>query len=103
MLFDVDGGEIIIAVEALADDDCVFVVVTFPGHEGDQHVLAQSQLAVVRRGTVGQHAADLHHVALGGDGALVEAGALVGPGELDDEVNVRLSVFIGHDDLTAGN
>ena len=103
MLFDMYGGEVVVAVQAFADDNGVFVVVPFPGHEGHQHILAQGQFPMVGGGAVGQYAADLHHVALGGYGALVEAGALVGAGELDGRVRMFLAVCIGHDDLAAGD
>ena len=44
--FDVDRGKDVFADQALADEDGVFEVPTFPRHEGHQHVLTESQFAV---------------------------------------------------------
>src|SRR3712207_9143390 len=46
--------------EALRDDDRVLEVVALPGHEGHEAVLAEGQLAAVRRGAVGQDLVLLH-------------------------------------------
>ena len=54
VLLDVDAGEEVLAHQPLADDDGVLVVAALPAHEGDQHVVAQGQLAVVGRGGVGE-------------------------------------------------
>ena len=54
-LLDVDRGEDVVARDALGDQDRVLVVVAVPGHEGDDHVLAERQLADVGRGAVGDH------------------------------------------------
>ncbi len=56
---DVDRGVAVFGHHALGDQDRVFEVVAVPGHEGDQHVLAEGQFAHVGGGAVG------HHVALG--------------------------------------
>jgi hypothetical protein len=52
-LLDMDAGEAIFLHHALGDEDRVLEVVAVPGHEGDAQVLAQRQLAHVRRRTVG--------------------------------------------------
>ena len=52
VLFDVNRSVQIVAHELFADKDRVLVVVTFPGHEADEHVSAQRKLAVVGCGTV---------------------------------------------------
>ena len=54
VLFDVNRGEAIFLDHALADEDRVFVVVAFPRHERDEHVLAERELALVRRRSVGE-------------------------------------------------
>ncbi len=54
VLFDVNRGEAIVLDHALADEDGVFVVVAFPRHERDQHVLPERQLALIRRRSVGE-------------------------------------------------
>ena len=58
---DVDRGVAVVGDDALGDQDRVLEVVAVPGHERDQHVLAERQLAHVGRGAVGDH------VALGDD------------------------------------
>ena len=56
-LFDVDRGVRVVLHQLFADDDGVFEVEAVPGHEGDQHVAAQGQLAVVGGGAVGDDVA----------------------------------------------
>src|SRR5476649_1352599 len=41
VLLDVNRGELVVLHEALGQDDRVLEVVTLPGHEGDQQVLAE--------------------------------------------------------------
>ena len=62
-LLDVDRGVGVVLHQPLADDDRVLEVVAVPGHERDQHVAAQGQLAVVRGGAVGDDLALLHLLA----------------------------------------
>ena len=45
VLLDVDRGELVVLDQALREDDRVLEVVALPGHEGDQAVLAQRDLA----------------------------------------------------------
>ena len=56
-LLDVNRGEHVVLGDALGDEDRVLEVVTLPGHERDEHVLAERELAHVAGGTVGQHVA----------------------------------------------
>jgi hypothetical protein len=49
VLLNVDGGQHVVAHQALGQDDGVLVVVALPRHEGDEQVLAQRQLTVVGR------------------------------------------------------
>ena len=64
------------------DDDRVLEVVALPGHEGDQAVLAERDLATGGRGAVGEHVAGLHLLADGDDRGLVDDRALVRAHEL---------------------
>ena len=57
VLLDVDRGELVVLDQALREDDRVLEVVALPGHEGDQAVLAQRDLARRGRGAVGEHVA----------------------------------------------
>ena len=82
VLLDVDRGEHVLLDQPLGEDDGVLEVVALPGHEGDEEVAAQGQLARFGRGPVGEHVALLHLVALADQRLLVDAGALVGALEL---------------------
>jgi hypothetical protein len=63
----VDRGVAVVGHHAFGDQDRVFEVVAVPGHEGDQHVLAEGEFAQVGRGAVGQHVTG-HLVATLDDG-----------------------------------
>ena len=62
-LLDVDRGVDVVLHQLLADDDRVLEVVAVPGHERDQDVAAQGQLALVGGGAVGQDVALLDLLA----------------------------------------
>ena len=80
----------VVLAQTLGNEDGVLEVVTTPGHERDQDVLAQGQLALFRGRTVGDDVARLHMIARLDDGTLVDAGVLVGSLELHQVVDVRL-------------
>src|SRR5215218_2046298 len=82
VLLDVDGGEGIVLDDPLGDDDRILEVEPLPRHERHEQVLAQSELALVRRGAVGQNGPGLDLLTLSYERTLVDAGALVGAGEL---------------------
>src|SRR5262249_46415846 len=56
-LLDVDRGVGVVLHHALGDQDRVLEVVPAPGHEGDDDVATERELAAVRRGAVGDHLA----------------------------------------------
>ena len=60
---DMDRGEDVVAHDALGDEDGVLEVVAVPRHERDERVLAERELAQLRRRTVGDDVALLEHVA----------------------------------------
>ena len=66
----------------------VFVVVTVPWHEGDGHVLTQSQLAQVGRCTVGHQVTTLQHIACFYGRTLVDVGRLVRTSEFNQVINI---------------
>ncbi len=84
-----DRGVAVFGDHALGDHDRVFEVVAVPGHEGDQHVLTQSEFAQVGRCAVSHHVTLVHHVATFDDGTLVDVGVLVGALVLDQVVNIN--------------
>src|SRR6202012_789607 len=117
VLLDVDRGEFVFLDQALRQDDRVLEVVTLPGHEGDQAVLAQRDLTATGRRTIGEHVAFLHLLpalddrALADDRALVRAPELVprvlvlafGMGDLDPgRVDVGDLAVVQGDDHVAG-
>ena len=53
VLLNMNGGKHILPNKPLVEQDGVLVVVAFPGHEADEHVLAQGNLAVAAGGAVG--------------------------------------------------
>ncbi len=92
-LLDVDRGVGVFAHEALADEDRVLEVVTAPGHERDEHVAPERELAVLGAGPVREDLARADALALKDDRLLVDAGVLVRAAELDQRVDVRAEVL----------
>src|SRR5258707_14798151 len=76
-LFDVDGRVVIVLHKPLGDQDGVLEVVATPGHERDQDVATQSQLAGIRAGTVRQDLALADPLPFANDRLLRDAGVLV--------------------------
>ena len=106
-LLDVDRGEQVVLHDLLGDQDRVLEVVPAPGHEGDEHVAAERELAAVGGRAVGDHLtlpdllADLH------DRLLVDARVLVRAAVLHQVDDVRrrvraLAVRFGLDDDAGG-
>ena len=87
-LLDVDRGVAVFGDDAFADEDRVLEVVAVPGHERDQHVLAERQLADVGRGAVGNDVFGVDLVAALDDRALVDVRVLVRALVLDQVVDV---------------
>ena len=103
VLLNVDRGVHIVADEALIEQDCVLVVVAFPGHEADQCVLAERNLTLVGCGAVGNDIALLHTVAFGDDRLLIDAGALVGALEFNEVISDLRAVVLTHRDIVRGD
>ena len=66
----------------------VFIVITVPRHEGDGHVLTQSQFAQIGGCAVSNQIAALQNVASFDGRTLVDIGRLVGTGEFNQVVNI---------------
>ncbi len=106
MTGDVDGRQQILGHQALGHDDTVLVVEALPRHIGHGEVLAERELTVIGRRTVGQGLALHHGVTDAHERTVVDAGGLVGAlilgqmvlvhaaGVLDDDLG-----RIGEDDL----
>ncbi len=73
--------------QLFADDDGVLEVEPVPGHEADEHVASQGQLALERGGAVGDHFALFDLLAQLDDRLLVLAGSLVEADELAQRVD----------------
>ena len=84
---DMDGGEHVVLHQPLREQDSILVVIALPGHEPDEHVASQGDLALVRGGAVRQDFALLHHLVLAHQRQLVDAGALVGAGIFDELID----------------
>ncbi len=98
-----DRGEHVILGDALRDQDRVFEVVALPGHERDDHVLTERELAGVDGGTVREDVAGLHPVPRANDGGLVVASVLVRALELLETVDVgELAALAFHAHHDAG-
>src|SRR5690606_18949588 len=87
--FDVHRGIAVVSYNLLGNKNRVLEVVAVPGHERDQHVLAQCQLAQVGRSTVGQNVTTSDLIATLDDRALVDVGVLVGTRVLDEVVDIN--------------
>ncbi len=107
-LLDVDRGVVVLADQLFGDQNRVLEVVSAPRHKGDQHVAAETELALLRARTVRDHLALEDAVALADDRLLVDAGVLVRALELRELVDVRADLtrklrgvvlaFDAHDD-----
>ena len=78
-LLDVDRGEVVLAHQALGDEDGVLEVVPLPWHEGDDGVLPERKLAEVGRGPSAMMSPASTRSPRRTTGLLVDAGVLVGP------------------------
>ena len=92
-LLDVDRGEAVVLDEPLGDEDRVLEVVPAPRHEGDQHVAAERQLALIGARAVGDDVTLGHPLALAHDRLLVDAGVLVRAPVLGQVVDVERQVL----------
>src|SRR5690606_2142979 len=96
-----DRGEAIVLNHTLGDQNRVFEVVAVPGHEGDTHVLTESQLTHIDRRAVRHDVATRDQFALFDQRALVDTGVLVGAGVLGQVVDINtgitgLGLFVIH-------
>ncbi len=101
MLLDVDRRQHVVAHETLGDHDRVLVVVTLPGHERHEKVLAECELAVVCRRSVRQDVPLADLVARLDQRLLVDAGALVRAAELGQPVRGAAVLLVVDDDRVA--
>ena len=93
-----DGGIYVVLHQPLAEQYGILVVVSLPGHESDQRVLSQGDLAVLCGRAVGDHLSRFHMVAFENDGLLVVAVGLVASLKFRQAVHIPVSVGIPLDD-----
>src|SRR5581483_8778565 len=98
VLLDVNRGEAVVLDHPLGDEDGVLVVVAFPRHERDEHVLPERELALIGRRSVGHDLAAHDAIADRDHRALVDARARVGARELEQVVAVLEAVVVVLDD-----
>ena len=101
VLFDMNRCIYVVSDQSFAEQDSVLVVVALPGHETDQRVLAQGQLAVAGGRTVCDDLAGCHTLTCEHDGLLVVAVGLVASLELGKGILI-LSAFVVPDDDGGG-
>ncbi len=73
-----DGCVNIIPNKFFTYENSILVVITLPGHESHENVLAKGNLTVVGGRTVGNNIPFFNLVTLSDNGTLVDAGTLVG-------------------------
>src|SRR5581483_6659966 len=91
---DVDRRVAVFLDDAFGDQDRVLEVVAVPGHERDEHVLAERELAQVGRGPVGEHVAPGDHVADVDERLLVHARVMVRARVIGQRVDVDARVVV---------
>ena len=102
VLLDVERCQDVVHEKSLVEDDSVLVVVTFPGHESDEEVLSERDLAHACGRTVSYDFACLEVLAVSDDRSLVDACTLVGALELEHLVLVDCSVIVSCDPDVVG-
>src|SRR5204862_4498209 len=85
-------GEVVLAHDALRDQDGVLEIVATPGHEGDEDVAPERELAHFGRRAIGDHVAALHAVPRQHDRTLIHAGVLVRSLVLHEIVDVDAGI-----------
>ncbi len=103
VLLDMNGGEHVVLHELFGNKNRVLVVIAFPLHESDENVFSERKLAVVGGRSVGDDLVLFHPVARGDDGALIEAGALVGTLEFFERIFRFEAAVLFDSDHVGGN
>ncbi len=106
-LFDVNRRVRVVTNQLFADDDRILEVVTFVGHERDQHVATQCQFTLERGGTIGDHLALFDLVTHAHQRLLVLASSFIQSHELAQVMNFAtnldtVGIDIGHGSLLTG-
>src|SRR5439155_1344803 len=96
VLLDVDRGVVVVLDQLFADQDGVLKVVAAPGHEGHEHVAAESQFTALRAGAVGKNLPFLHAVTDANQRLLADASVLVRTLEFDELIDVRAHLAAEH-------
>ena len=102
VLLDMNGGVNVVAYQTLVQQYGVLVVVAFPGHEADEGILAQCNLALIGRRAVGQNVACLDTLAQINDRTHVDTGGLVGTHELGQRIGLVGAVVVVYANLAGG-
>ena len=75
--------------QSFGNKDGVLEVITIPGHECDQHILAQCQFTHVCRRSVGQHIMFGDNISRFYQWPLVDTGILVGTGIFNEVIDIN--------------
>ncbi len=99
MLFNMNGSKDIFADNFFTNQNSILIVVTFPRHKADQHIPAQRNLSVFCRRTIRNHISDINAVILVHNRHLIEAGTRVGTQELNNRIDINISIIGYHTDF----
>ncbi len=102
VLLHVDGGEHVVADAFFVDENRVLVVVALPGHEPDQSIFAQRDLAIAGGGAICDDLPLHDMLVVLDDRALVDAGALVGAHKFNQLIGFQRTVAVRLDDDLVG-
>src|SRR5205823_310827 len=102
VLLNMDRGKVVFLHDTLTDQDSIFVVATFPAHEGHQNVLPKGQFAVLRRGAIGNHLTGIHIVALTHNRSLIDTGTGVRAHKFTQAIAMHFAVFVHNINFTSG-
>ena len=102
-----DGCETVFRYNPLRNQDRIFKVVTIPGHECDQHVLAKGKFTKIGRRAISQYVTFGHNITKFHQWTLIHTGVLIRALILDEVIDIhtgitgRNLIFIGMDNNTS--
>ena len=102
VFLNMNGSEGILFNKLFIDKNGVLVVIAFPSHKADEHILTKGNLSLAGGGAVADYLTLFNMLALADYWALVYAGSLVGTKELDDFVFVAFAVVVALNNNSCG-
>ncbi len=102
IFFDMNGSKGVFFNKLFVDKNSILVVIAFPCHKADEHILAERNLSLAGGGTVADNLTLFNVLAFCNDRTLVYAGSLVGTEEFDNLVFVAFAVIVAFNDDSGG-